>query len=118
MHAADGIIGIGNSFTRATYAGFDPVVMINGASLEDATYDWQSKNDQGNCQHFLFYGSKGSVHKGLDLALEAFIGLEQHLWVMAPLEKEFERVIGGNWSISPISIVWGGCNHAHPLSTA
>ncbi len=92
LRLAEGILGIGNEFTRRTYAAFERVEMVNGSSLDDATYDWCLKDLDAGRNHFLFFASGGNVHKGLDLVLEAFAGLEQHLWVVAPLDPAFEAI--------------------------
>jgi hypothetical protein len=92
LRLADGILGIGNAFTRSTYADFERVAMINGTALLDAQLDWCPKDYQAGRQHFLFFASGGNVHKGLDLVLEAFLGLNLHLWVMAPLQADFIKI--------------------------
>jgi hypothetical protein len=38
LRLADGVIGLGNPVTLRTYAGFDHVVMLNGAALYDDTW--------------------------------------------------------------------------------
>lgn len=89
---ADGIIGIGNKHTHQTYPDGLPLYMLDGTTLADIHYDWHPKDYAAGQNHFAFFASGGNVHKGLDLLLEAFTGLEQHLWVAAPLSPEFERV--------------------------
>ena len=91
LRLADGILGIGNGFTRQTYAGFPRVVMVNGASLYDDMFDWCSKDYAAGRAHFFFFSGGGNVHKGLDLLLEAFDGLEQHLWIGSTIERPFEQ---------------------------
>lgn len=89
---ADGVIGIGNSFTRQTYAHLERVEMINGTSLHDDFFDWFSKDYAAGRGQFVFFSGGGNVHKGLDLLLEAFAGLEQHLWVVSTLDASFCKV--------------------------
>ena len=59
-------------------------------------YPWtKAKNFESCRSRFLWLGSEGMVHKGLDLVLEAFAGMpEYHLTVCGPVgnEKDFERV--------------------------
>lgn len=59
-------------------------------------YPWPESKDFGACQRrFLWLGSRGLVHKGLDLVLEAFAEMpEYHLTVCGPVTKEndFEHV--------------------------
>ncbi len=57
-------------------------------------FDWQDKEWDKCRKHFLWFSSGGLVHKGLDLALEAFREIPDcHLTVCAPVnkEKDFER---------------------------
>ncbi len=53
-------------------------------------YPWPEQKDHGACRkNFLWFGSHGFVHKGLDLALEAFAEMpDYHLYVCGPLGKE------------------------------
>lgn len=59
-------------------------------------YPWADAKNFESCRsRFLWLGSSGMVHKGLDLVLEAFAGMpEYHLTVCGPVanEKDFERV--------------------------
>ena len=59
-------------------------------------YPWVEGKIYESCRsRFLWLGSEGMVHKGLDLVLEAFSGMpEYHLTVCGPVanEKDFERV--------------------------
>jgi glycosyltransferase involved in cell wall biosynthesis len=52
------------------------------------------KRDWGKCRkNFLWFSSSGLVHKGLDLALEAFKGMyDFHLTVCAPLDQDKDFV--------------------------
>lgn len=90
--AADGIIGMGNDFTRSTYANFSPVIMLNNVVLFDDHYEQQEKDFEKGREHFLYFAGGGNVHKGLDLLLEAFVGLEQHLWICSTIDKQFAEV--------------------------
>ena len=90
--ASDGIIGIGNDFTRRTYAGFSPVITINGTSLLDDQYERYDKDFEKGREHFLYLAGSGCVHKGLDLLLEAFTLLEQHLWICSKTDERFAEV--------------------------
>lgn len=53
-------------------------------------YPWVEAKDFEDCRtRFLWLGSGGMVHKGLDLVLEAFAKMpEYHLTVCGPVEKE------------------------------
>lgn len=85
---------LGNQFTMGTfrYAG-KPLYRIPLSTT--IQYPWpEEKNFEACRSRFLWLGSKGMVHKGLDLVLEAFADMpEYHLTVCGPIQKEqdFER---------------------------
>ncbi len=86
------MIGLGNDFTRNTYGGSYKINMISNAALYDDVFDWCRKDYEAGRLHFLYYAGRGNVHKGLDLLLEAFSGLEQNLWICTAIEPEFKKV--------------------------
>lgn len=92
LQLADGVIALGNQVTRQTYAGFERVIMLNGTALYDDHLDWCPKDFSTSREHFLFYSGSGNVHKGLDLLLEAFSGLRQHLWISTRMDSGFVRL--------------------------
>ncbi len=86
---ADVITVLGNDFTINTfaYAG-KPVHRIR---LSNAfTYPFPEQKDFSAArQRFLWLGSEGFVHKGLDLVLEAFAEMPDHeLVICGPLDSE------------------------------
>ena len=92
LQAADGVIGMGNDFTKETYKDFSPVIMINDTALEDDHYERTDKDFIAGKNHFLYFAGGGNVHKGLDFLLEAFSELGQHLWICSRTDKEFADV--------------------------
>ncbi len=91
--AADGIIALGNNFTRQTYTGFSPVIMVNNTALVDDHYERVQKDFQAGRNHFFYYAGEGNIHKGLDLLLEAFLELRgEHLWICTHLDQRFKEV--------------------------
>lgn len=83
---------LGNRFTAETfaYAG-KPIyrVPISNAFL----YPWLKRDFEACRKHFMWLGSRGLVHKGLDLVLEAFAGMPDfELTVCGPVseERDFE----------------------------
>lgn len=96
LRMADGILGIGNATTHQTYAGFSRVQMVNGTALPDASFDWCPKDYDRGRQHFAFFSGGGNLHKGLDLVLEAFTGLQQHLWIGTRLDTDFLKFYRGS----------------------
>jgi glycosyltransferase involved in cell wall biosynthesis len=63
---------LGNHFTCGTYSyAKKPMYPVPISTC--AVYPWQDDKDFESCRkNFLWFGSSGTVHKGLDLALEAF----------------------------------------------
>lgn len=91
---ANRIIALGNSFIRQTFEGhtagrFDTLDLfyIDVGMIELAKKDFvESKN------HFLWFGSKGAIHKGLDLLLDFFSRrpeLHLHVAGLNQTEKDF-----------------------------
>ena len=85
---------LGNDFTVSTYAyAGKPLYRVPISSA--ALYPWPTDKDFETCRnHFLWLGSYGFVHKGLDLVLEAFVDMpDYHLTVCGPIdeEKDFKK---------------------------
>lgn len=89
LEAADGATLLGNrvTFESYRYAG-KPIVQLPVPVAHD--YPAPSGKDFTACRrHFLWLGSRGLVHKGLDLVLEAFSELpEFQLTICGPLAQE------------------------------
>jgi glycosyltransferase involved in cell wall biosynthesis len=92
---ADVLSYLGNDFTRSTYpashassTGGPPMVRIPVSVSH--TYDWPAGKDFDQARRtFLWLGSGGLVHKGLDLVLEAFAELPGcRLFVCGPISRE------------------------------
>lgn len=82
-----------NDFTLNTFRHSNkPICKL--PQSPSSIYAWpEDKNFQVSRNHFLWLGSHGFVHKGLDLVLEAFAEMpDVHLYVCAPLQKEKEFV--------------------------
>lgn len=80
---------LGNDYTAGTYrfAG-KPIHRIPISCTDE--FDWpESRNFATARSRFMWFGSAGFVHKGLDLTLEAFRELPQHtLTVCGPMDSE------------------------------
>lgn len=92
---ADYAVTYGNEFTLDTYRYANtPIFRVPISTC--ALFPWpESKNYDACRSNFLWFGSGGLIHKGLDLVLEAFAEMpDRHLYVCGPLqrEKEFEKV--------------------------
>lgn len=85
---------LGNAFTRETYA-FAGKPLFRIPISTPALFPDPRDRDFGTARNaFVWLGSGGLVHKGLDLVLEAFAGLPDHrLVVCGPVRREpdFER---------------------------
>ena len=89
---ADGIICLGNAVARDSYARFPLVIPINNAAYPDDHYDRTPKDFAAARDGFLYFAGAGNVHKGLDLLLEAFADLAEHLYICQGLQEGFEGV--------------------------
>lgn len=84
---------LGNEFTIGTYSYANkPMYRVPISAM--LLYPWpEDKDFEGSRRNFLWLGSDGFVHKGLDLVLEAFCDMPDcHLTVCGPLdmEKDFQ----------------------------
>lgn len=86
---------LGNNFTIGTY-GFANKKILSVPVPACTTYQWTEDKDYEFCRNrFIWLGSDGLVHKGLDLALEAFAEMpDYHLTVCGPIkaDRDFERI--------------------------
>lgn len=88
---ADHAVILGNEFTMGTYAyAHKPMYPLNVPTPNVYTSPEQKDFAKARSR-FLWLGSTGLVHKGLDLVLEAFAQMpELELYVCGPLDKESE----------------------------
>ncbi len=80
---------LGTEFSTATFRYANkPLYRLPLAS--PLTYEWQGDKNFETCRrNFLWFGSGGMVHKGLDLVLDAFAGMpELSLTVCGPVQRE------------------------------
>jgi glycosyltransferase involved in cell wall biosynthesis len=91
---ADCAIVAGNEFTINTFKYANKLIYRVPLSA-CAVYPWPEEKNYAACRNnFLWLSSHGMVHKGLDLALEAFAEMpDHHLYVCAPVqnEEDFEK---------------------------
>lgn len=90
---ADYITTCGNEFTIGTYRYAKKPIYRLPITVEPL-WPWpEGKNFESCRTRFMWFASRGMVHKGLDLVLEAFAELpEYHLTVAGPVEDEPEFV--------------------------
>jgi glycosyltransferase involved in cell wall biosynthesis len=94
IEEADCATMCGNEFTISTYRYANkPIYRVPHSTA--ALYPWPEGKDFEACRRrFLWFGSGGLVHKGLDLVLDAFAAMpEYHLTVCGPIhqERDFEK---------------------------
>ena len=89
---ADYLTVLGNEFTCSTYSYANKPIFplpVPTPNIYSASPDKDFDRVKNN---FLWLGSAGLVHKGLDLVLEVFSGLpDHHLTVCGPLDAPEER---------------------------
>jgi glycosyltransferase involved in cell wall biosynthesis len=92
LEMSDLVLQRGNSYTRESFAFADkPEMLISSSST--VTMDWPSQKNFGDARKsFIWLGSRGAAHKGLDLVLEAFKGLAEYKLIICgnvTKEKDF-----------------------------
>jgi len=79
---------LGNDFTIDSYAHANKQIYRIPIS-SPVSYAWQDRDFNAIRNNYLWFGSAGFVHKGLDLVLELFAGMPDYqLFVCGPLDKE------------------------------
>lgn len=101
---------IGNEYNLKTYSEFKmpPVYFIKNTG-----YDFNFCNDRRKANNFMFLGSAGQVHKGLDLLLEVFAEKckDCNLYVCSSFENEsdfceaYKKELYNTFNIYPIGFV-------------
>jgi glycosyltransferase involved in cell wall biosynthesis len=93
IELADCATSLGNEFTIDTfrYAG-KPIYRLPISVT--TVYQWpEAKDFDASRRNYLWFGSGGMVHKGLDLVLEAFASMpDYHLTVCGPVHEEEDFV--------------------------
>ena len=86
---ASGIICLGNKNAVDSYHKFPLVLGINNAAYSVQWDGMLRKDFDAGRTHFLFFSGGGSLHKGLDLILEAFAGTDLHLHICQIIDPLF-----------------------------
>jgi hypothetical protein len=93
---ADSMILIGNDWTKNTYCGHAKrieTIHVSASSLFSGAAIIRNKDWENSKTKFLWFGSIGAVHKGLDLLLEIFLKHpDLELYVCGAVEKEEDFV--------------------------
>ena len=83
---------LGNEFTIESYS-YAGKQLHRIPISSPISFEWSKRDIDSIRNNYLWFGSTGFVHKGLDLVLELFAGLpDYHLYVCGPLEKEHRFV--------------------------
>lgn len=92
VESADYLTMLGNEFTRSTYSYAGKPIFPLPVPTPN-TYPFSTEKNFSRCKkRFLWLGSGGLVHKGLDLVLEVFSEMpEYHLTVCGPLDNGSEE---------------------------
>jgi len=93
IEACDVATMLGNDFTKSTYAFANKPIIRTRISTTDL-FDWPKNKDWDAARRrFIWFGSAGMVHKGLDIVLEAFATMPDcHLTVCGPVDGEGDFV--------------------------
>jgi hypothetical protein len=97
-YSSDVIITLGNDFSANTYKIKDANLIIHSLDLfyfNDADRNIKQKDFSSAKKHFLWFGSMGLIHKGLDLCIEYFKknpDLTLHICGVNSHEQEFFNV--------------------------
>ncbi|HCZ9271959.1 TPA: hypothetical protein O4G62_003532 [Vibrio alginolyticus] len=86
---SDSIISIGDDRTKSLFKEYNDNVFLLPPLVEyrKVTVDFFSRLKE---KQYLWFGGKGSVHKGLDLVLEQFVKSGEKLYIAGPIENELE----------------------------
>jgi len=117
VEVADAVVVLGNEFTRGTFLfGGKPVIRVPISSAYE--FPWPSSRDFEQARRkFLWVGSYGMVHKGLDLVLDAFADMpDLELTVCGRPEKEedFYRLYDKQLLRTPNIVLHGWMDMAAP----
>ena len=90
---ADYLTTCGNEFTANTYA-YSGKPIFRLPMVVQKMWPWpEAKDFEASRHRFLWFGSRGMVHKGLDLVLEAFVQMPKYqLTIVGPVLNEPEFV--------------------------
>ncbi len=92
LEVADAVTVLGNEFTIASYGyGAVPTHRVPLSSVSESP--WRDRDWEKARRSFVWFGSQGLVHKGLDLVLEVFAKMpDLTLYVCGPIEEEKDFV--------------------------
>lgn len=90
---ANGVILMSNERGKHTYPNPEKILTIPNASFERGFLDLSKKDFSLGRNNVLWLSGSGNVHKGMDLALEAFTQMpNKHLYICSKLEPDFAEL--------------------------
>ena len=102
---------LGNDFTIESYA-YAGKPMHRIPISAPISFEWSNRDIDSIRNNYMWFGSGGFVHKGLDLVLELFASLpDYHLYVCGPLNmehafvREFHKELYETGNIHPVGWV-------------
>lgn len=104
--ASDGIIVLGDPSMRETYpTNYKKVLTINNASYPDDHFEKVKKDYVTARKNFLFFAGSGNIHKGLDLLVDAFQDLDEHLYIVTVIDQIVMEALGKELARPNIHVV-------------
>lgn len=103
-YAASGIIALGDPSMMDTFPKDLRVITINNASYPDDHFDKAPKDYSQAKNNFLFFAGSGNIHKGLDLLIDSFKDLDQHLYIVTVPDKQVLSVFKQELSLPNIHL--------------
>lgn len=93
LQHTDGVILMSNERGKHTYPTPEKILTIPNASFERGFIDLEKKNFAAGRNNVLWLSGSGNVHKGMDMALEAFAQMpDKHLYICSKQEKDFAEL--------------------------
>ncbi|MBI3922079.1 MAG: glycosyltransferase [Armatimonadetes bacterium] len=93
LHDADVVTYFGNDFSAKHFGLYQPKLRKLWVSTSASSPHFKPKDWTQARKRFLFYGSSGWVHRGLDLVLEAFLKTDLEL-LICMADQKFLEVYG------------------------
>ena len=101
---SDAMIITGNDWTKSTYINSKMPISKVPVSVYNIEWKYAIKRKINTAKkNFLWFGSSGLVHKGLDLCLEVFKNLpDYNLYICGPKEKDFFELYENEFKLENI----------------
>ncbi|MEY0234616.1 hypothetical protein [Providencia manganoxydans] len=114
------IITIGNDYIKKLFESFHNNVLNIPSTCFDTKNNNQIELNEGHHKNsFLWFGGKGSIHKGLDICIDAVINTKHTLYIAGDLDNEisiYKEKINNNKNIIYIGFIDIFSDHLKLLS--